>query len=105
MGANGAAARPHRQFEIKPSGARGATRQHSVNTANAAFMGCQKFLIRSDSSLKNEIVFSLLKSQLCQQSELCLPWIKYYCLTPLFSKWRPTRGPQQIGGKIQENAK
>lgn len=46
MGANGAASRPHSQIEIKSSGARGATRQHSVNPANAAFKVCRKFSVR-----------------------------------------------------------
>lgn len=40
MGANEAASRPHRQIEIKSSGARRATRQLSGKPANAAFTGC-----------------------------------------------------------------
>lgn len=40
MGVNEAASRPRRQIEIKSSGARGATRQHSVKPTNAAFKEC-----------------------------------------------------------------
>lgn len=45
MGVNGAASPPHRRIELKSSGAGGATRQHSVNPANAAFKGCRKIYI------------------------------------------------------------
>lgn len=45
MGANGAACRPRKPIEIKSSGARGATRQHTVNPANGAFKVYRKVLI------------------------------------------------------------
>lgn len=55
MGANGAASRPRRQVELKPSGAGGATRQHSVNQEGAAFKGCRTSF-SLDQSLKQTSV-------------------------------------------------
>lgn len=54
MGANGAGSRPHGQVEVKSSGARGSTRQRSVNAADAAFEGRRKCWIWTSNRLWSE---------------------------------------------------